>query len=92
MWWGRGTLSQTPFWIWEIQNLAAGETHTQVRQWLATEGIQISKNAFSKRCVAWETSRRTKTPATDPALVSAIDTDFHTTHHDDDIIARTITA
>ena len=74
------------------QRIAAGETHTQIRRWLATEGIKISKNIFSKRCVAWEASRRTRTPATDPALVSEIDTAFHTTYHDDQMIARNITA
>jgi hypothetical protein len=72
--------------------IAAGETHTQIHRWLATEGIQISKNIFSKRYVAWEVSRRTRTPATDPVLLSEIDSAFHTTHHDDETIARNITA
>src|SRR5256885_17072799 len=54
--------------------IAAGQTHAKIREWLATEGIQIGRNAFSQRCVAWEASRYTRTPATDPSLAAAIDT------------------
>jgi len=72
--------------------IAAGQTHAKIREWLATEGIQIGRNAFSQRCVAWEASRYTRTPATDPSLAAAIDTAFHTSEHDDSTIARNITA
>jgi hypothetical protein len=72
--------------------IAAGQTHAKIREWLATEGIQIGRNAFSQRCVAWEASRHTRTPAIDPALVAAIDTAFHTSEHDDSTIARNVTA
>ena len=72
--------------------IAAGQTHAKIREWLATEGIQIGRNAFSQRCVAWEASRHTRTPAIDPALVAAIDTAFHTSEHDDSTIARNIAA
>jgi hypothetical protein len=72
--------------------IAAGDTHTQIRDWLATRGVHISKNVFSKRCVAWAVTRRTITPATDPALVSAIEAAFHTTQHDDATIATNIIA
>ena len=29
------------------RRIAAGQTHTQIRSWLATEGVRISKNTLS---------------------------------------------
>jgi hypothetical protein len=42
--------------------------------------------------VAWETSSRTRTAASEPALLAAIEQEFFTTHHDDQAIADAITA
>jgi IS5 family transposase len=49
--------------------VAGGDTHAQIRQWLTTKGAKISKNAFSRRCVSWEASRRTRLSNEDPDLV-----------------------
>jgi hypothetical protein len=65
--------------------VANGQIHNEIRRWLAT-------NTLSTRCVAWEASRRSRTAASEPALVSAIETAFHTTQHDDEAIARNVTA
>src|SRR2546423_10558015 len=43
-----------PFRAQSEPRIAAGQTHAKIREWLATEGIQIGRNAFSQRCVAWE--------------------------------------
>lgn len=59
---------------------------------MATNGVIVSKNTLSTRCVAWEASRRSRTAASEPALVSAIETAFHPTQHDDETIARNVTA
>jgi hypothetical protein len=72
--------------------VAGGDTHAHIRQWLATKGVRISKNAFSRRCVSWEASRRTRLSNEDPDLMSAIDAAFHTTNHTDETIAANITA
>jgi hypothetical protein len=56
----------------EIEHrVTQGQTHTQIRNWLATKGVRISKNMLSTRCVEWQASRRTRTTASDPALASA---------------------
>src|SRR5256885_13475975 len=52
--------------------IAAGQTHAKIREWLARDGMQIGKKSFSQRCVAWEASRYTRKPATDLALLAAI--------------------
>jgi hypothetical protein len=65
-------------------------THNKIRSWLASQGIIISKNAFSSRCVAWGSSCRTRIAASNPALVSVIDAAFHTTYYDDQTIADNI--
>jgi hypothetical protein len=74
------------------RRIAVGQTHTQIRSWLATEGVSVSKNTLSRRCVALAASRYTTTAASGPAQVSEIEAAFHTTHHDDGAIARNITA
>jgi hypothetical protein len=71
--------------------ITSGQTHNEIRRWLATNGVFVSKNTLSTRCVTWEASRRSRTAASEPALVSAIEAAFHTTQHDDETIARNIT-
>jgi hypothetical protein len=66
-------------------------TQAQIRRWLTREGILISKNTLSTRIVAWQASRRTRIAATDPELISAIETAFHTTQYDDQRITNNIT-
>ena len=72
--------------------VANGQTHNEIRRWLATNGVMVNKNTLSTRCIAWEASRRSRTATAEPALVSAIEAAFHTTQHDDETIARNITA
>ena len=74
------------------RRIANHETQTQIRSWLARNGLIVSKNTLSARVVAWEASRSTRTAPSEPALVSAVEAAFHTTHHDDGEIAATITA
>ncbi len=73
------------------RRIANKETQAQIRGWLASQGVQISKNTLSTRVVAWEASRSTRTAASEPALLAAIEQEFFTTHHDDQAIADAIT-
>lgn len=76
----------------EIQyRIEAGDTQTQIREWLVTKGISIGKTVFSERIISWKIGRRTQTSANHPILTSAIKTAFHTTQHDDQAIAHIIT-
>jgi hypothetical protein len=74
------------------QRLNQHHTQAQIRTWLASRGIQISKNTLSARVLAWEASTHSRTEDSDPALLAAIESEFHTTHHDDGAIAQAITA
>src|SRR3954470_13676127 len=74
------------------RRIANKDTQAQIRRWLASQGVQVSKNTLSTRVVAWEASRRTRTVASDPSLLAAIEQEFFTTHHDDQTFADTITA
>ena len=74
------------------RRIASKHTHNSIRSWLAGEGLIISKNTFSARCVAWEASRRTRTAGTSTALIEGVETAFHTTNHSDQTIADNITA
>jgi len=74
------------------RQIANRHTQPQILKWLAGQGIIVSRNTLSTQCNSWEASRRTKTASSDPALVSAIDTAFHTTDHNDQMIADNITA
>jgi hypothetical protein len=67
-------------------------THTQIRSWLAGEGLTVSKGTLQSRCVAWETTRRTRTAGTNSTLIEAVESAFHTTNHSDQTIADNITA
>jgi hypothetical protein len=66
-------------------------THNEIRSWLAGQGLSVSKNTLSTRCVEWE-ANRTKIASSDTALVSAVNTAFHTTQHNNETIADNITA
>ena len=55
------------------------------------EGVSIGKTAFSEQVLSWGINRSTTIPATNSALISAIETAFHTTQHDDQMIAQNIT-
>jgi hypothetical protein len=72
--------------------VVSGQTHKEIRSWLATQGIRVSKNALSTRCVAWSATRRSGTSVSERMLVAAVETGFHTTQHDDETIARNINA
>ena len=72
--------------------IAGGQTHNEIRGWLQSQGVRISKNTFSTRCSAWGASRRRIIPDSEPALVAAVETAFCTTQHDDGTIALHITA
>jgi hypothetical protein len=41
--------------------VASGQTHKEIRSWLATQGVRVSKNTLSTRCVAWSATRRSGT-------------------------------
>lgn len=75
----------------ELQ-VAAGNTQTQIWEWLSTRGISVSKNTLQKRIIAWDAGLQTKTSVLDPELIPAINTAFHKTQHDDQTIARDITS
>jgi hypothetical protein len=72
--------------------VASGQTQKEIRSWLATQGVRVSKNTFSARCVAWSATRRSGTAVSELTLVAAVETAFHTTQHDDETITRNINA
>lgn len=75
----------------EIQyRINAGDSQTQIREWLVTKGISIGRTVFSERINSWKISRRTPTLTSNPTLISAIETAFHTTTHDDQTIAHNL--
>lgn len=74
------------------RRLAQGHTQSQIRNWLAARGVRVSKNTLSTRIVSWKASRHSRTADSNPALLAAIETEYHTTHHDDRAIAEAITA
>jgi hypothetical protein len=68
----------------EIEHrIAQKEPQSKIREWLATKGVQVSKNTLSTRIVAWEASRRSKTIDSDPTLLAVIETEYHITYYDD---------
>jgi hypothetical protein len=67
-------------------------THTQIRSWLAGEGLIINKGTLQSRCVAWETTRRTRTTGTNTTLIKAVETAFHTINYSDQTITDNIIA
>lgn len=62
---------------------------TQVTPSLKLLHVQV---AFSKRVLSWGINQSTTITATNPALISAIETALHTTQHNDQTIAQNITA
>ena len=72
--------------------IATGQTHAQIRSWLATQGVQIGRVTLIKRCAAWQANRRSTTADDEPTLVAAIEAAFYTTQHNDDTIADNIIA
>jgi hypothetical protein len=72
--------------------IASGQTHKEIRGWLHSQGVRISKNTFSTRCSAWGATRRRTIPDSEPALVAAVETAVYTTQHNDDTIALDVTA
>ena len=74
------------------RRVASNHTHKQIRSWLAGEGIIISKGTLQSRCVAWETTRRTRMAGTNTTLIEAVESAFHITNHSDQTITDNITA
>jgi hypothetical protein len=68
------------------------QTQDQILSWLATQGVNVSKNTLSSLYVAWGVSRHTRTVASEADLVSAIYAAYHSTNHSDQIIADNVTA
>ena len=68
------------------QRLSQRHTQEQIRTWLASRGVQVSKNTLSARVLAWEASRHSRTKDSDPALLAAVKSEFYTTHYDDRVI------
>lgn len=66
----------------------AGDTQTQIREWLVTKGVSIGQTVFFERINSWKISKRASTLASDPTLISAIKTAFHTSADDDQIVAH----
>jgi hypothetical protein len=74
------------------RRIASKHTHRQIRSWLAEEGLTVSKGTLQSRCVAWETTRRTRTAGTNTTLIEAVESVFHTTNHGDRTIADSVAA
>jgi hypothetical protein len=74
------------------RRIASKHTHRQIRSWLAGEGLVISKGTLQSRCVAWETTHRTRTAGTNSTLIEAVESAFHTTNHSTQTIADNTTA
>jgi hypothetical protein len=73
------------------RRIAQKHTHRQILNWLAGNGLIISKNTLSSRVMAWNTSRRIRTAGTNTTLIEAIKIAFHTTNHNDQTITDNIT-
>jgi hypothetical protein len=74
-----------------LRRISENHTKTQIRTWLAGQGLIMSRNTLSTRCAEWEANKAT-IPSSDAALVAAVGTAFHTTDHNDHIIADNISA
>lgn len=86
----RPSIDLEPFRIEIEQQLNGGSTQEQVRTWLASQGVTISKNIISARVNAWGVSRHSEIEDSNPQLLAAIEFEFHSTHHDDQEIALAI--
>ena len=58
-------------------------SHSAVLNWLATRGVHCDARTLKRYCRKWNISRQAP-----EEVVSFIDTEFHTTLHDDSTIAR----
>src|SRR4051812_28120940 len=59
------------------------QPHSAVLDWLVTKGVICQARTLKAYCKKWHISRQAP-----EAVVSFIDTEFHTTLHDDATIAR----
>ena len=59
------------------------QSHSAVLNWLATRGVHCDARTLKRYCRKWNISRQAP-----EEVVSFIDTEFHTTLHDDSTIAR----
>jgi hypothetical protein len=60
------------------------QPHSEILQWLATEGYICTSRTLIRQCQKWRISRRGV--AADPFVVGYIDSQFHTTLDDDNTI------
>jgi hypothetical protein len=74
------------------RRLAQSHTQSQIRNWLITRGVRISKNTLFTRIVAWEASKRSRTADSNPTLLAAIETEYYITYYNDRAITEAITA
>ena len=74
-----------------LLRIDAGESQKRVCRWLAASGVQIHRNTLSTRLLEWQ-GPSTQVASADAALVTEVDSAFHTTHHDDQMVADNITA
>jgi hypothetical protein len=74
-----------------LRRISEDQTKTQIRTWLAGQGLIVSRNTLSTRCTEWE-ANKTIIPSSDAALVTAVGTAFHTTDHNNDVIADNISS
>jgi hypothetical protein len=72
------------------RRITSKHTHRQIRSWLAGKGFIISKGTLQSRCVAWETTRQTRTAGTNTTFVKVVEKVFHTTNYSDQTIADNI--
>jgi hypothetical protein len=73
------------------RRIASKHTQPEILNWLARKGAIISRNTLSSRVNAWATDRN-RTASSDTTLVSAVDAAFHTSQHNDQTIANTLSA
>jgi hypothetical protein len=64
------------------------QPHSAVLDWLATKGVVCQSRTLKAYCQRWNITRQVRFS---DAVVSLIDTEFHTTLHDDATIARRLT-
>lgn len=74
------------------RQVSIGQTQSQIRAWLARNGVTLSKNTLSSCLIAWGASQSTRADPNDPSLINAIQAAFHTTRHNDETIANNLQA
>jgi hypothetical protein len=68
--------------------IQAGQSQKEIMSWLASKGIIAGRITYAKFCREEGLRRKTTVPATDPALVEAIDHEFHYTSDDNTTIVN----